>query len=100
MGEGDPRAVCARLPGSVLQATADPAGGRPLSLLPLRYGSSFLRRGPATPLQPRRGTRDPRGVGGTLDRLPAAAASRPSGAPLQPRVGKYAEPLRGLPGAF
>jgi hypothetical protein len=39
MGEGDPRAVSAHLPGSVLQATGDPVCDRHLSLL-LRYASS------------------------------------------------------------
>jgi hypothetical protein len=39
MGEGDPRAVSACLPGSVLQATGDPVGDRHLSLL-LCYASS------------------------------------------------------------
>ena len=33
MGEGDPRAVSARLPGAVLQATGDPVGDRRLSLV-------------------------------------------------------------------
>jgi hypothetical protein len=79
MGEGDPRAVSARLPGSILQAT----GIRLALSTYLCYRVMqvrALRRAAGKDLLPRRGARDPRGIGGNprMRRLLPSKASRTS----------------------
>jgi hypothetical protein len=66
MGEGDPRAVSARLPGSILQAT----GIRLATATYLCYcvmQVRAFRRAAGKDLLPRRGARDPRGMGETRE---------------------------------
>ena len=72
MGEGDPRAVSARLPGSVLQATG-------IRLAIATYlccvtQARALRRAAAKAAKARRGARDPRGVGKPANAAPSKAS--------------------------
>src|SRR5215210_1596928 len=73
MGEGDPRAVSARLPESVLQATG-------IRLAIATYlccrvtQARALRRAAAKAAKARRGARDPRGVGKPANAAPSKAS--------------------------
>jgi hypothetical protein len=85
MGEGDPRAVSARFPGSVLQATG-------IRLAIATYlcccvtQARALRRAAA---KARRGARDPRGVGKPANAAPSKAS----------RTSEWCEE-RGIPSPF
>ena len=62
MGEGDPRAVSARLPGSILQATGIRLAISTYLCYCVMQVRALRRAAGMAPL-PRRGARDPRGVG-------------------------------------
>ena len=89
MGEGDPRAVSARLPGSVLQATG-------IRLAIATYlcccvtQARALRRAAAKAAKARRGARDPRGVGKPANAAPSKASRTSEWCEVRER---YTKPL-------